>query len=206
MHPDDLAPGGILIVPRDAPDPLFTHSVIVLARYDKSGALGLMIHYRSDLTIQHTLAGVKGAEKRTDPVFVGGPVDMQVVLALLRAHSPPAGAEHISGDLYLMTSRQSIGTALAQGRKPSELRVFIGYTGWGPGQLEFEAGLRAWYIFPPDDGLAFDAHPETLWQRLIDKAQATRAGVYPDERTLLSGRLRPAARAPRLFSRLREVP
>src|SRR5580698_8155997 len=89
IRPGDPAQGRILIMQRDAPDPLFARSVIVLARFDQTGALGLMIHYRSDLTIQRALAGIQGAESRTDRIFVGGPVELPGVLALLRSKSPP---------------------------------------------------------------------------------------------------------------------
>lgn len=169
IRPEDLAQGRILIMQRDAPDPLFAHSVIVLARYDGTGALGLMIHYRSELPIQRALAGIKGAEKRTDPLFVGGPVELQGVLALLRSKTPPEGASHVAGDLYLLSSKQNIGAALSEGRKASELRIFLGYAGWGPGQLENEVRQHGWYIFNYDESLVFDEHPETLWQRLIDR-------------------------------------
>jgi putative transcriptional regulator len=169
IRPEDLAQGSILVTQRDAPDPLFAHSVIMLARYDETGALGLMIHYRSELPIQRALAGMKGTEKRTDPLFVGGPVELQGVLALLRSNTPPEGASHVAGKLYLLSSRQNIGAALSEGRKASELRVFLGYAGWGPGQLENEVRQHGWYIFNYDESLVFDEHPETLWQRLIDK-------------------------------------
>jgi putative transcriptional regulator len=175
MRPADLAQGKILITHRDSPDPLFAHSVIVLARYDQTGALGLMIHYRSNLTIQNALAGIKGAEKRTDPLFVGGPVELPVVLALLRSDSPPEGAKQVAGNLYLMSSKQSIGAALSEGRKASELRIFIGYSGWGPAQLDREVLLNGWYIFNFNESLVFDEHPETLWKRLIEKTELQRA-------------------------------
>jgi putative transcriptional regulator len=169
VRPEDLAPGRILIMQRDAPDPLFAHSVILLARYDRTGALGLMIHYRSSLMIQQVLSGIKGAEKRVDPVFVGGPVELKVVMALLRANSPPEDASLVSGNLYLLSSKQSIGAVLSSGRKASDFRVYLGYAGWGPGQLEREVRMNGWYIFDNDPGLVFDEHPETLWKRLIDK-------------------------------------
>jgi putative transcriptional regulator len=169
IRPEDLAQGRILIMQRDAPDPLFARSVIVLARYDETGALGLMIHYRSEVPIQRALAGIKGAEKRTDPLFVGGPVELQGVLALLRSNMPPEGASRVAGNLYLLSSKQSLGTALSEGRKASELRIFLGYAGWGPGQLENEVRQHGWYIFNYDESLVFDEHPDTLWQRLIDK-------------------------------------
>jgi putative transcriptional regulator len=167
IRPEDLAQGKIVIMKRDAPDPLFAHSVIVLARYGKTGALGLMLHYRSDLTIRQALQGIKGAEKRNDPLFVGGPVELQTVTALLRSNSGPPGATLVAGKLYLVASKQGIETALSQPRKTSDLRIFIGYAGWGPGQLEREMGLGAWYIFNYDESLVFDERPETLWDRLI---------------------------------------
>jgi putative transcriptional regulator len=167
--PADLAPGKILIMQRDAPDPLFAHSVIVLARYDGTGALGLMIHYRSSLKIRQVLSGMKGADKRTDPLFVGGPVELRVVMALLRSPSAPPDASRVAGNLYLLSSKESIAAALSAGRKASDFRIFLGYAGWGPGQLEREVRLNGWYIFDYDEGLVFDPHPETLWDRLIEK-------------------------------------
>jgi putative transcriptional regulator len=169
VRPDDLAKGKILITPRDAPDPLFSHSVIFLARYDKTGALGLMIHFRSNITISRALAGIKGADKRNDTLFVGGPVRLQEVLALLRSDSPPKDASSVSGKLYLIASEHGIESALAEKRRSSELRIFLGYTGWGPGQLDHEVRLGGWYIFDYDERLVFDDHPETLWSRLIEK-------------------------------------
>jgi putative transcriptional regulator len=168
----DLGLGKILIMQRRVPDPLFAHSVILLAKFDRTGSLGLMLHYRSDVTIRKALAGVKGAENRTDTLFVGGPVEMQGVLALLRSDIPPADAGHVAGKLYLLTSRQSIGGALAdKKRQPADLHVYLGYTGWAPGQLEREVRLNGWYIFDYDQSLVFDEHPETLWDRLIARTE-----------------------------------
>jgi putative transcriptional regulator len=171
MRIEDLAQGKIIITPRDSPDPHFSNSVIVLAHYDQTGALGLMLHYKSDLTIEKALKGIAGAEKRTDPVFVGGPVELPVVFALLRIKSTPTGVSHVTDDLYLVTSKQSIAAALAEGRPVSELRVFIGYSGWGPGQLEREVRRSGWYIFNYDESIVFDDHPDTLWNRLIAKTE-----------------------------------
>lgn len=171
MRPEDLAQGKIIITPRNAPDPHFSNSVILLAHYDASGALGLMLHYKSDLAIGKALKGITGAEKRTDTVFVGGPVELPVVFALLRTKAAPTGVSRVAGDVYLMTSRQSIAAALTEGRAASDLRIFIGYCGWGPGQLEREVRRSGWYVFNYDEGLVFDEHPDTLWNRLIDKTE-----------------------------------
>ncbi len=167
MRVEDLAQGKILVAPRESTDPNFMNSVIVLAQYGQSGALGLMIQYRSELPIRKALSSVKGSEMRGDPIFIGGPVELPVVLGLLRGPSPPAGAKPVTARLYLMTSRLSIGDAMAAGRPASDFRVFLGYSGWGAGQLEREVRRSGWYIFDYDESLVFDAHPETLWDRLI---------------------------------------
>jgi len=168
---EDLAQGKIIITPRDSPDPRFSNSVILLAHYDHAGALGLMLHYKSDLTIQKALKGVAGAEKRTDTLYVGGPVDLRVVFGLLRTKTAPIGVSQVKDNLYLVTSKQTIAAALAAGHPESDLRIFIGYSGWGPGQLEREVRRGGWFIFDYDESLVFDDHPDTLWNRLIEKTE-----------------------------------
>lgn len=170
-RPEDLAQGSILVMQRDVPDPVFSHSVIVLAHYDNTGAVGLMLHYRSNVTIRRALAGIEGADKRTDTLFVGGPVELEGVMALLRSGSPPTDANRVAGKLYLVSSKQGIATALSEGRKASDLRIFLGYAGWGPGQLAREVRQGGWYIFDYDENFVFDEHPETLWKRLIEKTE-----------------------------------
>jgi putative transcriptional regulator len=176
---EDLAQGKIVISPRDSPDPHFANSVIVLAKYDHSGALGLMIQFKSTLTLPKALVGIKGVEKRTDPIFVGGPVDLPAVLALLRSKSAPEGGSHVIGNLYLMTSKQSIGAAIAAGKAEADLRIFVGYTGWGPDQLDREVRRSGWFIFDYDEGLVFDEHPDTLWNRMIAKTERRFALLHP---------------------------
>jgi putative transcriptional regulator len=118
-------------------------------------------------------------EKRTDPLFVGGPVEIPVVLALLRSKVTPEWGNLVKGNLYLMTSKQSIGAAVAAGRSAADLRIFIGYSGWGPGQLEREVRRSGWYIFDYDESIVFDEHPDTLWDRLIGKTERRLAALGP---------------------------
>jgi putative transcriptional regulator len=173
----DLGAGKIIIAPRNAPDPSFANSVILLARYGRGGALGLMLHFRSDFKIAKALKAVPGAEKRTDTVYVGGPVEIPSVMALVRSKTPPEGGKLITGNLYLLASKESVSAAIAAGRPESDMRIYIGYAGWGPGQLDREV-MRpgtGWFIFDYDESLVFDPHPNTLWERLIARTDAKRA-------------------------------
>jgi len=175
--PADLAQGKILVSPRDSPDPHFANSVILLARYSRTGALGLMLQYKSDLSLQKVPA-LKSAGKRTDPVFIGGPVELPSVLMLQRSQTePPGAALLVTGNLYLLAADTAIVSALHD-KPASDLRVFIGYSGWGPGQLESEVRRHGWYIFDYDEKLVFDPHPETLWERMVEKTSRSIARLH----------------------------
>lgn len=166
--PGDLAQGKILVSPRDSPDPHFANSVILLARYSRTGALGLMLQYKSDLSLKKVPA-LKSAGKRSDPVFIGGPLELPSVLMLERSKTePPGAALLVTNNLYLLAADTAIVSAIRD-EPASDLRIFIGYSGWGPGQLENEVRHNGWFIFDYDEKLAFDAHPETLWERMIER-------------------------------------
>ncbi len=176
-RPEDIAQGSILIMQRDAPDPLFAHSVIVLAKHEPAGTVGLMIHYRSSIPVGRALKGIAGADARTDSMFVGGPVELESVMGLVRSDAPPPGGSLVTGKLYLVASKAGIAEALSGKRKPSDVRLFLGYAGWGPGQLAHEVRQGGWWIFPYDESLVFDEHPETLWSRLIKRAESLKASL-----------------------------
>jgi putative transcriptional regulator len=168
QSPEDLAQGKILVAPRDSPDPHFAKSVILLARYSRTGALGLMLQYKSDLALKK-VPELKSVGKRNDPVFIGGPVELPSALMLERSETePPGAALRVTGNLYLLAADTAILSALRE-KPASDVRVFIGYSGWAPGQLEREVRRRGWYIFKYDESLIFDPHPETLWERMVEK-------------------------------------
>lgn len=174
--PSDLAQGKILVSPRDFPDPHFANSVILLARYSYSGALGLMLQYKSDLSLKK-VPSLKNVGKRTDPVFIGGPVELPSVMMLERSDAEPPSGLLVTDKLYLLAAEPAIVGALAD-KPASDLRIFIGYSGWAPGQLEREVRHHGWYIFDYDESLVFDPHPETLWERMVERTGRSIASLH----------------------------
>ncbi len=170
-NPADLSAGKILVATRGGTDSLFAKSVILLVRYDHTGALGLMVNRRSTVPISRVLPELQGAAGHSEPVFVGGPVELRTVFGLVRGPREPEGATEVSGDIYLLASKTALETALGEPSNPGTLRIYVGYSGWGPHQLENEVLSGSWYIFSRSQDLAFDAKPATLWSRLIGKAQ-----------------------------------
>ena len=115
---------------RDAPDPAFAKTVILLVRYEKEGTLGLVINRRTKVPILRALEGLHGAKERSEPVYAGGPVEIDTVLALLRANTMPDGPLHVDGKIYLVAAKSQLEKTLASGTAASDLRVYLGYSGW----------------------------------------------------------------------------
>jgi len=176
----DLGVGKLLVAPRDSPDPHFAKSVVLLVQLDDGGTLGLMINHPTKIPIARALEQLKAANHRSDPVYLGGPVDGTTVLALLHAGSRPDDARRIMSDVYLVSTRPLLEKTLAAGTGPGEFRAYVGYCGWGVGQLEYEMSRGAWYIFDGDARLVFDSDPDSVWSRLIARIEQKVARTRPD--------------------------
>jgi putative transcriptional regulator len=168
---DDLAAGKLLVVPRAAPDPAFAETVILLVRYEPNGALGLILNRPTEVPIARALRDLKGSAKNPDSLYLGGPVDVASVMALLRATAPPPNGLRIFGDVFMLNTKKDLEGALNSPKTAGNLRVYVGYCGWTAGQLRNEVKLGGWYIFDRSEEEVFDAKPETLWSRLIARTE-----------------------------------
>jgi putative transcriptional regulator len=167
----DLGIGKLLVAKRDAGGSTFAETVILLVRYTHGGTVGLMLNRRTEVPVSRALEPLKGAGGRTDPVYAGGPVELANVLALLRTSAMPEGAEHVTGKVYLVSSAALLEKTLAKRPDRADFRVYLGYSGWGPGQLENEINLGFWRVLNGSADIVFDPEPETLWSRLIERTE-----------------------------------
>jgi putative transcriptional regulator len=99
-------------------------------------------------------------------IHYGGPVDPGRVFVLHTAEYRGEGTEVISEGIAL-TSTPGILRAIGAGAGPRKARLFLSYSGWGPGQLEREIGAGAWVAVPANAALAFDDDYDTKWQRAL---------------------------------------
>ena len=164
-----LAVGDLLIASEKLGDPNFAESVVFLIRRDsEEGTLGLIINRRSEVPLSRAFPDVKGANG--DLVYLGGPVSPSVVQILLRSPSKANELEHISGDVYSSAKKSIIEKSIRARLESSKLRVYAGYAGWAPGQLENEIRTGAWTVLASGGKYVFDDHPESLWSRLNREA------------------------------------
>jgi putative transcriptional regulator len=168
---EDLAPGALLVASRDLADPNFRQTVIVLLDHDKNGTMGLVVNRQTDVPLSRVFQKLPAAEKQSAPVYVGGPVSMTAVQALVRSSGTGAEGQPVAEGLHVIRTRRALEERLGSPADPARFRVYLGYSGWAPGQLAQEVGVGAWHIFPADAGVVFDPDPDTLWDRQIRETE-----------------------------------
>jgi putative AlgH/UPF0301 family transcriptional regulator len=166
-----LAAGKLLVASRDLADPNFAETVILLVRYDEQGVVGLILNRRTDLPLSRVFKGMKSAEKRSDQVYLGGPVETPAVFSLLKSSSQIEGAEHIFGDVYLILSKTLFEQTISTRPEPNVFHVYLGYAGWHKDQLRKEVELGSWFILPADASTVFNSDPDSLWSQMIRKTE-----------------------------------
>jgi len=156
----EMASGNILLADPDLPDPNFTHTVVLLVHAGEDGAMGLILNRPA-----------KAAPKNLGrAVYAGGPVEQEFVSALTRSGAKLSGALRIAGDVYMLADRDVLEKRSHASQDAASFRVYLGYAGWGPGQLDQELAAGAWTILPWRVETVFDADPATLWDRLNQKS------------------------------------
>jgi putative transcriptional regulator len=175
----DLAAGKLLVASRDLHDPNFAETVVLLVHYDEEGVLGLILNRRTRIPIGRAFPDIQESAKgRSDSIYEGGPVQRAVALALLRSRGKIEKAECVFADVCMVSGKPLLEKILAEGTEPGMFRLYSGYSGWTAEQLQREVELGGWHIFRGDASMVFDAHPESLWSRLIRKTEERIALSY----------------------------
>jgi putative transcriptional regulator len=158
-----LAPGTILVASEKLSDPNFAETVVLITHHDPDGGtMGVVLNRPTETTLAKAFPRLHA---NADLVYDGGPVGPDAVQALLRSATKPDTAEHIVGDLYSVIRKVLLEKSISDHVPGSKFRVYLGYVGWGPGQLENEVRLGAWTTV---HGIkyVFDSNPDSLWDRL----------------------------------------
>jgi putative transcriptional regulator len=187
----DPKAGRLLVATPLLGDPNFKRAVVLIVEHEEvEGTLGVVLNRPTTIGVGQVLE--QWTELTTEPsvVFRGGPVapNSALALALISGKEEPVGWRALDGApslarlglLDLDTPPGLLTTAI------SSMRVYAGYAGWSPGQLEAEIAEGAWYVLAAEPADVFAADPALLWRQVLRRQDGDLAFVatYPDDPTL----------------------
>ncbi|MFP5346447.1 MAG: YqgE/AlgH family protein [Actinomycetes bacterium] len=175
--------GQLLVATPRLEHPTFRRTVILLLDHGEDGALGVVVNRPTHVDVDAVLPSWQPFVAVPGRLFQGGPVATDSALGLVglrRRDEEPLGVRLISGELGLVDLDTPPEVVVPELRG---LRIFAGYAGWSPGQLESEIAEGSWYVLAADPGDAFTDQPENLWARVLRRQGGDLALVatYPDD-------------------------
>jgi putative transcriptional regulator len=155
--------GSLVVAGPQLLDPNFRRTVVLIADHGEEGAMGVILNRPSGMTVADAAPDLEPLVGPDMPIYAGGPVQPTsgVVLAEITEAEEP-----IFGDIVLVPGLNELADVIdGAGR----VRVFAGYAGWGPGQLDDEVARDDWILDParPDD--VFTEDPEALWGTVLER-------------------------------------
>src|SRR5262249_2783252 len=151
--------GQVLIASPTMRDPRFDHAVILMVRHSRDGALGIVVNHPIG---ERPLARILEAIGEKDDtvagslvIFRGGPVQPEIGFVIPTANYHRSDTVDIDGHVAMTATREILRDIIGK-RGPEKSLVAFGYAGWGPGQLEGELAVHAWFTGAQDVKLIFD--------------------------------------------------
>jgi len=180
--------GRLLVATPLLREPTFHRSVVLMLDHDDDGALGLVLNRPGKLTVGDTVPEWRSFAPEPSVLFMGGPVEPQRAVGLARLRSDTSGSSPelqaafdpllgSVGTLDLTADPDLVGGAL------DAVRIFAGYAGWGPGQLEGELLEGAWWVVDAEADDAVGTAPDDLWAHVLARQSGSLKAFarYPDD-------------------------
>ncbi|HEY4417174.1 MAG TPA: YqgE/AlgH family protein [Verrucomicrobiae bacterium] len=157
--------GQLLLDGGDLGGSFFERTVVLICQHDTEGAFGLVLNRSLGKTVGEMIVADLPAPLKGSPLFLGGPVQPGALSFLHTDHFIPNAIALPNLALgHSLDELMEIGESFSADKK---VRMFAGYAGWSPGQLENEMKRKAWLTFPASLDLVFETPPEQLWQKVL---------------------------------------
>ncbi len=161
----DSLRGHLLISSGGLFDPNFRHTVVLVGEHNTDGALGVVLNRALNVTVQKAVPALSALVPDGELLFQGGPVQPDSPVLLAELEHPELAHIPAFGSVGFLVGEVSADV------QPGILRarVFSGYSGWGPGQLEAEMAHNAWIVEPAREDDVFTDAPDLLWSRVLER-------------------------------------
>jgi putative transcriptional regulator len=180
LESSNLAPGLLLAMPQ-LQDPNFSRAVVLMVEHSPNGSFGLVINHPSPIKASELLDSLEMSWRGEDSavVWAGGPVSPSTGWVLhepIGVAQPGQGTIAITSSILLSTSPDRL-RAIAN-EPPRNIRLLLGYSGWGPGQLEQEMARGAWLHASADPALVFGTPPDDIWEIALQTLGINPASLF----------------------------
>jgi putative transcriptional regulator len=181
------APNGVLLVAKPGiADPRFRETVVLVTQVRDGHTVGVVLNRPLDAPLS-SLIPDPAAREYKERVFYGGPVMEGAIVALFRSEAPPAApAFQVLRGIYLSMHPRAVEPLLQDPAAHAGLRLFAGFSGWAPGQLQAELKRDGWHILSATPEIVFRTDTRRMWQELIDRARGIRTRAGLDARAILA--------------------
>jgi putative transcriptional regulator len=155
--------GQLLVAGPSLLDPNFRRTVVLVGEHTDEGALGVVLNRASEATVEDAVPELSALIDDEELVHVGGPVQPSAIVVVADFADPEqAGALILDSVGFLPAEVEP--DAIGELRRA---RVFAGYAGWGPGQLDEELDEGSWIVAPALAEDVFTGDPEELWSEVL---------------------------------------
>jgi putative transcriptional regulator len=159
--------GRLLVATPPLEDPNFDRTVIYVLEHHDDGALGVVVNRPTQEQLDEPLDRWTDLQATPAAVFHGGPVEPNALIALALSERPVDGSEELSPVAGRVSSADLSTDPAFVAAQVTAIRIFRGYAGWGPGQLEDEIEAGAWLVLDAEPDDIFDAAPDALWRTVL---------------------------------------
>ena len=143
----------------------FQHTVLLICQHDSDGAFGLVLNRSSGNKLGEMIVADVPDQLKDAPLYLGGPVQLSALSYLHSDNFLPDAS--VMPNLDLGHSLDSLVELAESFSSTKKVKMFAGYAGWSPGQLEDEMKRKAWITHPASLDLVFDTAPEKLWRMIL---------------------------------------
>ena len=162
---DELAPGKLLIADPFLRDPNFTRSVIIICDHQQSGSFGFVLNKEYPQMLGELISGLDASDF---PLYYGGPVQKDTVHFLHQCPNLIPGGYEISDGIYWGGDFTEVVELLNLKKLSTvDIRFFLGYSGWGEGQLEDEMKQKSWISTEATKKLIFTGDTNNIWKAAL---------------------------------------
>lgn len=164
-----LARGVLLIAQESMTDPNFSNTVLLITEYEETGTVGLVLNRPLENPAVEILPQLQELGLDSYDLYIGGPVRLNSLRLLVQTEAGLDDYYRVVDNIFQITDLRGVQDLLDQKTGQFRIRLYAGYAGWYPGQLERELLRGGWHLYRSDSSLVFSEDPASLWERLIDQ-------------------------------------